>query len=165
LVTPPAIPDQIADIVDPPSPVVTHDGIVGVAAVPGAVGGPANSVLTQLIKPREAPAPPPKPEPKREGPREPVRVSSDLQSARLIHQVTPVYPVLARQARISGVVRLEAVIAEDGTIRELRVLSGHPLLAPNARDAVRQWRYRPTLLGGVPVPVFTHIDVHFKLGR
>jgi protein TonB len=94
-----------------------------------------------------------------------VRVSSDLQSALLIHQVKPVYPALARQARISGVVRLEAVIAEDGTIRELRVLSGHPLLAPNARDAVRQWRYRPTLLGGVPVPVFTHIDVHFKLGR
>jgi protein TonB len=60
-------------------------------------------------------------------------------------------------------VRLDAIIAEDGTIRQLRVLSGHPLLIPSARNAVSQWRYRPTLLGGVAVPVLTRIDVKFVL--
>jgi protein TonB len=165
LMTPPAIPDQIATIVDPPAATPNRGGIIGVATVPGMVGGETNNVLAQLVAPREAPAAPPKAEAKLEGPREPVRVSSDLQSARLIHRVTPVYPALARQARISGSVLLEAVIGEDGTIRELRVLSGHPLLVPSARDAVKQWRYRPTLLGGVAVPVLTRIDVHFKLGQ
>ena len=70
---------------------------------------------------------------------------------------------LARQARIQGLVRLEAVIGEDGAIRELRALSGHPLLVPAALSAVKQWRYRPTLLNGRPVPVITQVEVRFTL--
>jgi len=77
----------------------------------------------------------------------------------------PVYPPLARQARISGTVRLEAVIALSGVVQSLRVASGHPLLARAALDAVRQWVYQPTLLNGEPVEVLTQIDVNFKLAE
>ena len=93
----------------------------------------------------------------------PIQVGSAVQSAKLINRMMPVYPSLARQARIQGVVRLEAVIGEDGAIRELRALSGHPLLVPAALSAVKQWRYRPTLLNGRPVPVITQVEVRFTL--
>jgi protein TonB len=157
LLTPAAIPEEIAMVVDPPSRAPSVQGIPGVASVPGTAGGVAHSVLAQL--------PPAKPEPAPQKSQEPVRVSSDLQAARLIHKLAPVYPELAIRTRVSGVVRLEAIIGEDGAIRQLRVLSGHPLLVPNARDAVSRWRYRPTLLGGVAVPVVTLIDVNFTLAR
>jgi protein TonB len=165
LVSPAVIPEEVAVIADAAAEApMSGPRVSGGAGVAGAVPGPLSNLLAQLTAIHEAPPPPaaPKPEPRR--PREPLLVSSDLQAARLIHRVEPVYPALARQARVSGVVRLEAIIGEDGTIRQLRVLSGHPLLAPSARDAVAQWRYRPTLLGGVAVPVLTRIDVRFKLG-
>jgi protein TonB len=79
--------------------------------------------------------------------------------------VTPVYPPLARQTRISGTVRLHAIIAKDGTVQQLEVLSGHPLLVQSALDAVRQWRYQPTLLNGEPVEVDTTVDVIFSLNQ
>ncbi len=82
---------------------------------------------------------------------------------RCCDEVAPVYPALARQARISGQVRLEAIIAKNGRIENLQVLSGHPLLVQAALDAVRQWVYRPTLLNGDPVEVVTLIDVNFGL--
>jgi len=97
--------------------------------------------------------------------RAPVRVGGVVQAAKLIHQVTPIYPPLARQARISGVVRLEAIIDRTGVIQSLQVMSGHPLLVKAALEAVRQWVYRPTLLNGEPVEVLTQIEVHFKLGE
>ena len=86
-------------------------------------------------------------------------------SAKLLRQPTPIYPPLAKQARISGVVHLEAVIGRNGTIESLRVIDGHPLLVQAALDAVRQWIYRPTLLNGEPVEVLTQIEVHFKLAE
>jgi protein TonB len=79
--------------------------------------------------------------------------------------VTPVYPTSARQARISGTVRIEAVIGRDGIIQSLQVMSGHPWLAQAALDAVRQWVYRPTLLNGERVEVSKQIDVNFKLAE
>lgn len=163
LVTPAAIPDEIAVIVDPPVEApFSGQRVSGVVPVPGTVPGGINGLLAQLTAIQEAPPPPaPKPAPRQR--QEPVLVSSDLQAARLLHRIEPVYPALARQARVSGVVQLEAIIGEDGAIRQLRVLSGHPLLVPSARDAVSQWRYRPTLLGGVAVPVLTRIDVNFRL--
>jgi protein TonB len=91
-------------------------------------------------------------------------VGGRVQAAKLIDWIEPEYPPLARQARISGLVKLQATIAPDGTMRELRVISGHPLLIGAALDAVRTWRYRPTLLNGVAVPVLTMIEVHFRLG-
>lgn len=88
-----------------------------------------------------------------------------MQAARIVRRVLPIYPPLARTARISGVVRLQAIIATDGTIAELNVVSGHPLLIKAAVDAVKQWVYKPTVLNGKPVPVDTQIDVNFTLGR
>jgi protein TonB len=92
-------------------------------------------------------------------------VSLGVQAAKLTRQVKPVYPPLAVQARISGTVRLAAVIGRDGSIQNLRVVSGHPLLTAAALDAVRQWRYLATLLNGEPMEVITQIDVNFTLGR
>jgi protein TonB len=93
----------------------------------------------------------------------PVRVGGDVQSANLIKRVVPAYPQPARQVRVSGTVRLLGVIAKDGTIQRLQVLSGHPLLRQAAIDAVRQWVYRPTFLNGQPVEVEAPIDVIFTL--
>jgi len=84
---------------------------------------------------------------------------------KIVRQVTPVYPPLARQTRISGIVRLEAVISLNGSIESLQVMSGHPLLTRAALDAVRQWVYQPTLLNGEPVEVVTQIEVNFKLAE
>lgn len=78
-------------------------------------------------------------------------------------RVQPVYPVLARQSGIQGVVVLHAIIDRDGRVSELRVISGHPLLVKAAIDAVNQWRYQPTLLNGEPVEVETTITVSFVL--
>ena len=77
----------------------------------------------------------------------------------------PVYPPLAKQARIQGVVRLDAIIGKDGTMKDLRAASGHPLLVPAALEAVRQWVYKPTLLNGNPVEVVTVVDVNFTLSQ
>lgn len=94
-----------------------------------------------------------------------VRVSSGVAQGLLVHQVKPVYPQLAMQARIQGTVVLQAVIAKDGAVRDLRVVSGHPLLVPAALDAVRLWRYKPYLLNDQPVEVDTQINVNFTLAR
>ncbi len=82
----------------------------------------------------------------------------------LIRRIQPDYPPLARQARIQGSVVLRAVISRDGRIENLQVLNGHPMLAPAAIEAVRQWRYRPYMLNGEPVEVETQITVNFTLG-
>jgi protein TonB len=93
----------------------------------------------------------------------PVRVNGGVQAAKLIYQVKPVYPPLARQARVQGVVVLEAVINKNGAIGSLRVVSGHPLLNQAALDAVKQWRYEPTLLSSEPIDVITSVTVTFTL--
>jgi periplasmic protein TonB len=78
-----------------------------------------------------------------------------------IVKVQPVYPPLAKQARIQGVVILEAIIGRDGAVTEVKVISGHPLLQQAAIDAVSQWKYKPTLLNGEPVEVVTTVTVNF----
>jgi protein TonB len=92
-----------------------------------------------------------------------LRVSSGPQAANLIYQVKPVYPQIAIRTRIQGTVVLEAVITKEGTIESLQVVSGHPLLTQAAVDAVKQWRYRPTMLNGDPVSVITTVTVTFTL--
>ena len=86
-----------------------------------------------------------------------------MQLAKLVKQVIPVYPQLARTARVSGTVQLLGTISKDGAIRNLQVISGHPLLVRAALDAVQQWVYRPTLLSGEPVEVIAPIEVRFIL--
>ena len=90
-------------------------------------------------------------------------VGGKVQAAKLIRRVQPIYPALARQIRVQGVVTLEAIIGTDGTIQQLRVLTGHPLLIPSAVQAVQQWMYSPTVLNGKAVEVKTTIDVRFTL--
>ena len=94
-----------------------------------------------------------------------VPVTSTIQAARLVSRVQPIYPPLARQSRIEGSVVLHAVINKDGEVSELQVLSGHPLLVNAALDAVRQWRYSPTLLSGQALEVETTITVTFVLAQ
>jgi periplasmic protein TonB len=88
---------------------------------------------------------------------------SHLSEANLLHRVQPTYPALARQARIQGAVELRAIISKTGTIENLVVVRGHPMLATAAVEAVRQWRYRPYLLNGAPIEVETDITVNFLL--
>jgi TonB family protein len=94
-----------------------------------------------------------------------LRVGGNVQHTKLISQARPQYPVEAKQARIQGVVKLYALIGKDGTIQTLNLISGHPLLAPAAVEAVKQWVYQPTLLNGNPVEVATQIDVNFTLAQ
>ena len=114
---------------------------------------PASRLLTILF------APPP-PRPQRPAPH---RTSSGVQESKLVHRVDPVYPDLARRARISGVVILEVTVDEEGNVADIRVLRGHPLLDEEAVRAVRQWKYSPTLLSGEPVPVIATVTVIFNL--
>ena len=153
---PTAIPKEIAMIREEQ---MTDLGTV-VGGVPGgvaggAMGGVIGGIIGGLVP--QAIAPP------REARR--IRVGGNVQQAKLVNQVMPLYPPLAKSARIQGTVRLEAIIAKDGSIQNLRVISGHPLLIQTAMDAVRQWRYQPTLLNGEPVEVVTTIDVVFTLAQ
>jgi len=158
MMAPTVIPKQVSMIKEeelPPDP-----GFVGVTGgVPGGVpGGQAGGVLGGIIGGiAGSNLPPPKAAPSR------IRVGGNVQQAKLISQARPIYPPLAKQARIQGTVRLQAIIGKDGTIAQLELLSGHPLLSQAAMDAVRQWRYQPTLLNGEPVEVVTTIDVVFTL--
>jgi TonB family protein len=94
-----------------------------------------------------------------------IKVGGNFMQAKLVRQPHPVYPPDAKEARIQGVVKLQAIIGKDGTIQNLEVISGHPLLVPSAMDAVQQWRYEPTLLNGEPVEVITQIDVNYTLSQ
>ncbi|HET9363756.1 MAG TPA: energy transducer TonB [Candidatus Angelobacter sp.] len=94
----------------------------------------------------------------------PLRLS-ELSQARLLNRVDPVYPKIALLSGVQGEVKLHAIIARDGKIMSLSVISGHPLLVRAAEDAVSQWRYRPYYLNGEPVEVETLITVHFTKGQ
>ncbi len=108
-------------------------------------------------------APPPAPPERPAAPRKPLIVDHGTQEAKLIHRVQPDYPTLARQVHLSGTVELRAIIAKDGSVINLEVVSGNPILARSAVEAVKQWRYRPTLLNGEPVEVQTFVTVKFEL--
>ena len=156
MVQPKQIPRQVAQIVEEPLPPAPVGGVVG-GVSGGITGGSTGGILGGMIS---APPPPPPPPPP---PAAPIRVGGQVQSAKLVNQPKPAYPPLARQARIQGTVRLEAVISKDGAIQDLKVVSGHPLLIQSALAAVQQWRYQPTLLNGAAVEVITTIDVNFTL--
>lgn len=94
-----------------------------------------------------------------------IQQSEGVQSGLLVYRVDPRYPQIARNAGISGTVELRAIIGRDGRVRSVEVLSGSVLLASAAVAAVREWRYRPTLLNGEVVEVETHVTVHFVLGQ
>jgi protein TonB len=150
----------------PPHAVVVHDTLPvssppgeGTVPIIGAIPGQENSSRWNSILPKSVPAPPSESAstPSR------IKVSRGVEAARLIRMVKPNYPQIALQARIEGTVVLEAIVGTDGSVESLRYISGPPLLVQAAIEAVRQWRYQPTLLNGKPVSVETTITVIFKL--
>src|ERR1051326_6144334 len=151
LVAPKVIPKDIKIIKEDAEPEM---GVSG--GVPGGVpGGQMGGVIGGVCG---AP-PPPRPTQTR------IRQGGAVTAASLINRVQPSYPPLARQTRISGTVRLHAIISKTGSVQQLEVISGHPLLVQAALDAVQQWKYRPTTLNGEPVEVDTTIDVIFSLNQ
>jgi len=160
-VGPVRVPDRIARVVD-----LT-------AAEPDALSviGPNTSIVSAILIPGlsvhavpDSPPPStPVAAPKPLAPAVPTQVSAGVQAAKLLFGPKPPYPALAKAARTQGTVKLQAIISADGAVRDVRVLAGSPLLARTAVDAVRQWRYQPTLLNGVAVEVLTEIDVIFSL--
>jgi periplasmic protein TonB len=155
--TPTKIPEKVQMIKEEeaPPPVMSASGVVG--GVPGGVpGGQMGGVLGGIIS--STPVAVPKvATPQR------VRVSQGVTQGLLIRKIQPTYPPLARQARIQGSVLLQAEISKEGAIQNLRLVSGHPMLAPAAIEAVKQWRYKPYILNGEPVEVETQITVNFTL--
>jgi len=162
LMAPKTIPKEIAQIredeLPPPSSGV---GVVGGVAG-GMAGGSVGGVLGGIIGSVPSAAPPPPPPPKAVTPQR-IRVGGNVQQANLITQIRPVYPPLAKQARIQGTVELSAIIGKDGRVQDLKLVRGHPLLVSAAVEAVKNWVYRPTMLNGEPVEVATTIDVNFTL--
>ncbi len=152
---PQAVPLTNALISDDPGPITMSPGnppAPGWSMNVGALLGPVAAPARPVTEPAEAPE-------------KPRLMGGDVMQAKLIRRVVPVYPEIARRARVSGTVRLVGVISKDGTIEQLQVVSGNPLLVPSAVNAVRQWVYRPTLLNGAAVAVIAPIDVIFTLAQ
>lgn len=164
LVLPRRIPDKPTILQDPDSLPAASDGV----GVPGGFGnspGSGNGVIDSLVRSASVAAPPPPPVVIREvsKPIPRITVGGNVQKGKLLSGPRPNYPPLAKQARVSGIVRLQAVISRDGTILDLRAVSGHPLLIPAALAAVAHWVFSPTYLNGDPVEVATDIEVTFSL--
>ena len=96
-------------------------------------------------------------------PAAPVRVGGDIKRPEILKRVDPVYPAIAKAARVSGMVIVEAIIARDGSIKDAKVIRSVPMLDQAALDAVQQWRYTPTLLNGQPVEVIMSVNVTFAI--
>ena len=144
----------------PPPPVATTGGVV--VGIPGGVVGgiPGGGFSETLGSARSVPIVAKTPEPM---PIKRIRVASRVAEANLIHDVTPQYPPEAGRARIEGSVVLLAVIGTDGSVKDVRLESGLPILAQAAMDAVKQWRYRPYMIDGEPVEVDSRITINFTL--
>src|SRR5271155_4205965 len=153
--TPTKIPEKIQMIKEEEAPPDLGGGVPG--GVPGGIpGGSAGGVMGGILSAGHVDIP------KVAAPQR-IRVSSGVSTGLLIKKVQPNYPPLAKAARIQGTVVLQAEISKDGTIQNLQLVSGHPMLAPAAIEAVKQWRYKPYLLNGEPVAVDTQVDVVFSL--
>jgi protein TonB len=153
-------PLKAPDSITPEPPAFAPVGRVneGLGGAPNDIGGDPDGVPggTPFAPPMPPTVRPPKPT-------EPLRVGGGIIAPRKTRDVAPVYPPIAVVARAEGIVVLEAVIAEDGSVRDVRVLRSVALLDQAAMDAVRQWHFTPTLLSGQPVPVVMTVTVNFKL--
>lgn len=151
--TPSKIPKKVEMIKEDEAP-PPSTGVVG-GVVGGVPGGSAGGVLGGLIS---STAPPPKVAAPQK-----LRISSGVAEGNLINKVEPPYPQMAKIAHVQGDVVLQALISKQGTIENLRAISGHPILLQAAMDAVKQWRYKPYMLNGEPVEVETTITVRFHM--
>jgi len=159
--TPTRIPQKVQMIQEEeaPPPIATGGGVVGgvIGGVPGGqlggvIGGIISATSSLSAVPKFVPVVPQR-----------IRISQGVTKGLLIHRVEPLYPSLAKAARVQGEVVLKAIIDKDGNIQDLQLSSGHPMLVPSAIAAVKQWRYKPYLLNGNPVEVETTITVIFAL--
>jgi len=156
LQAPSKIPRLIKKVTESDAPEPSMIGVVGMENMGnGTPGNPINGLLSGIPTGHTAVigAPPPK-----------VKLSSGVMAGNLLDKIAPQYPAIAKAARIEGTVVLEATISRAGTIENLRVLSGPPMLQQAAIDAVRSWRYKPYLLNGEPVEVQTTVNIVFHLG-
>jgi periplasmic protein TonB len=166
--TPPPPRASAKPAVEPPradaAPLAVPDGIQPEPVIePSSDGAPVDTGVIGFGSSDSVIADPVPPPPSSLSPV--LRVGGDIRRPQKITEVAPVYPAIARAAHVEGVVILEAVIGEDGGVRNVRVLRSIPLLDAAAVDAVRQWRFTATLLNGEPVPVVMTITVAFRLRR
>jgi protein TonB len=166
--TPPKMPprDAFAAPVEAPAdirpepPGVPHAGAEG-GVEGGVVGGVAGGIVGGLVTAPPPPPPPPPPAP--EPPKGPVRIGGNVQAPALIHRVEPKYPEIAVVTKITGIVILEATVGEDGAVQSVRVLRSVKFLDQAAIDAVKQWRYSPLVLNGIPTPFVLSVTLNFSV--
>lgn len=160
LVAPTYVPKQVAEIKEAPAD-PAFDGVVG--GVPGGVpGGQMGGVLGGIISAAKSNVAPPPPGPVSKAP---IRVGGKVKSPRPLFTPSPLYPVIAKQTRVEGAVQIDAILDTDGSVIEMKVVSGHPLLIQAALDAVRTWKYEPSYLNGQPIAVELIVTVTFVLQR
>jgi len=152
---PKVIPTATSDAAPPEEAFAT-----GMGAVPGGVPGGQIGGITGGMPNLAAPV---AAVPAAEGPKRPVRIGGDVKPPRLIFGPAPVYPPLANQARVQGVVVIDAIIDEHGSVVQEKIISGHPLLIQAALKAVSQRKYEPTVLDGEPTPVALRVEVNFHM--
>ena len=154
--TPPPTETKFEAPIETPEDVRPEEGIdLGVeGGVPGGVeGGVPGGVVGGVVGGLPDAPPPP----------QAVRVGGQIKEPKKLKDIKPVYPDIAKQARVQGIVILECTISPQGKVTDVKVLRGIPLLDQAAVEAVKQWVYTPTLLNGVPVPVIMTVTVNFRL--
>ena len=166
LIAPTVIPKNIAEIKEAPLPPDMDSGGGVPGGVPGGVaGGSMGGVIggvvggintTTVVAPLA---------PREKGPKAPVRVGGRVREPRLVNRVDPIYPALAKQTHLQGVVIIDAILDEQGNVVEAKVTSGPPLLIQSALEAVRRWKYEPTYLNDEPVSVQLNVTVTFRLNQ
>ena len=159
VVIPKTLPSSVQTTPAPDVVVATSIGDANSSSAPGVIGSILGSV------PQTPAVPPVEVQPKKQSAHKPVPLGGRVAEANLIRRVVPLYPPLARSARVQGTVEFTALISKEGRIENLQLVHGHPLLVNAAREAVLQWRYRPTTLNGEAVEVITDIIVNFTLAQ
>lgn len=157
LMQPPVIPPHVDTHPEPPPATDVNNSSGPAVPVGDFIGIDGGNETLSSVQPPQPPRPP---ERHTTGPQ---KMSEGVMEAKIIYRVDPVFPPIAPMMHLSGTVKLHAIISTDGKIKELTVLSGNPILARAAIEAVSQWRYRPTLLSGQPVEVETLITVNFVI--
>jgi len=153
LVAPTKIPHDIKQVSEKEAPAQSFGAIGGLEGMSGSSNGVIGGLFGGTAPPKV----------KAEAPKK-VNISGGVMQGNLVAKTPPIYPPIAKAARVSGTVVLQATISKTGTIENLRVISGPAMLQPAALDAVKSWRYRPYLLNGDPVEVETTVNVIFTLG-
>ena len=153
LIAPTKIPKDIKNVAEKEAPPSQSFGVAGMEGLGGSAGGVMGGIFSGT----------PAPKVKADAPKK-VNISGGVAAGMLLQKTIPLYPPIAKAARVSGTVVLQATISKSGTIENLRVISGPAMLQQSALDAVKSWRYRPYLLNNEPVEVETTVNVVFSLG-